>query len=483
MKNVSLIEDKKNGGIFGAVVSSPKGIRAYGASGQGLAWASWVNAEKMSIQEIESALDTTLVFQKSKPGNKINLDDLVGVFDKETLDSFRSEIETKQLVQIIETKNEPLDSRNEDLAFEMEHMYAEEENISNWPITDVALASIDVAYKQIAVQYKAKAFNLDRSTSSMLLQVKGARAVWDPSMPGGGGYRCPDNTPNGGQFTNRIGAGCTFGVMRRIGRGLQAASLGDITQPVTGDESEAQARILYNLGRSLEQRGAKRQQKLQEKFKRRVERRVKKLSEKDKKRNGAPSYSQIYQALNPDMARRDRARIAAGNVLQRMGNDMANAGHVRASSRRLARKAKTPTPRPWDGLLDPNITPEQRRFGGRLDTDFGGFYNESDTSLYDFDTMMASRDVLEQAFGSIVVDEARKNDPNFPFFLTMDEVATFSGDIRTAFTIARSIQSIRTMAKASGHTVRNLTRAEVDDLRANKKNGEFIEKLLGLSQR
>jgi hypothetical protein len=170
MKNVSLIEDRKSGGIFGAVVSGPKGIRAYGAPGQGFAWAKWVNSEKMSIQEIESALDATLVFQKSKPGNKINLDDLVGVFDKETLDSFRSEIDTKQLIQIIETKTEPLDNRNEDIAFEMEHMYAEEEDISNWPITDVALASIDVAYKQIAVQYKAKAFNLDRSASSMLLQ-------------------------------------------------------------------------------------------------------------------------------------------------------------------------------------------------------------------------------------------------------------------------------------------------------------------------
>jgi hypothetical protein len=470
MKNVSLIEDRKNGGVFAAVVVGPNGVKAYGATGQGATWAAWVNSEKLSMQEIESALDTTLIVKKPKLGKNIDTDDFAGVFDAETLSLFKSDISTKQLIQFVETKSEPYESRNEDFAFEMEHMFAEEENISNWPITDVSLASIDVAYKMHAVQYKAKAFNLDRRASSMLIQIKGARAIWDPDMPGGGGYRCPDDTPNGGQFTNRLGTGCSFGVMRRIGRGLQAASLRDITQGVQGVDNEAQQRAIYNLGRALEQRGAKRQEDLQSKFKRRTERRVRKMSAKDKKRNGAPSFSQIYQALNPEMARRDRARIAVGNVLSRVGQDMSNAGHVRAQSRRLARKAKTPQERPWTKILDTSITPEQRTFGGRLDTNYGGIKDTKSLATMDFDSMMIGEPTLRAAYGDAVVDEALANGEDIPLFITPSEFAQlYSADVPTIMSWNKSVMASN--ALSDGRTaadIVDLTRAEVDALRADK---------------
>ena len=232
MKNISLIEDRKNGQIFGAIVFSKNGLTAYGSTGQGAAWAKWVNEEKISIEEIEDGLEASLVISKPKIQKNINLEQLSTSFNKETIESFKAQLEIKELIRFIETKSEPENTPIETLAYEMEHLYAEEESISNWPITDVSLASIDVAFKMNAVAYKAKAFNLDRKTSSMLIQIKGLRAVWDPDMPGGGGYRCPDDTPNGGQYTNRVGAGCTFGVMRRIGTGLASASLRDITKPI-----------------------------------------------------------------------------------------------------------------------------------------------------------------------------------------------------------------------------------------------------------
>lgn len=486
MNNVSLIEDKKSGGIFAAIVSGPKGIRVYGASGQGEAWATWANGEKLSIQEIEAALDTTLIVQKSKPANKIEVENLVGVFNRETLESFKKDISSKQLIQIIETKSDPLDERNEDFAFEMEHMYAEEENISNWPITDISLASIDVAYKQIAVQYKAKAFNLDRAASSMLIQVKGARAIWDPNMPGGGGYRCPDNTPNGGQFTNRIGTGCTFGVMRRIGRGIQSASLRDIAGPITGDESDAQLRSLYNLGRAIEQRGAKRQAKLQERFRRRVERRVTKLADKDKKRQGAPSFSQIYQALNPDMARRDRARIAVGHVMQRMGADISNEGFVKAQSRRLARKAPKTKKQPWTDDLDPSITAEQRRYGGELDTNYGGIFIPEQNRLYDFDSLVPNGGVIALKYGQAAHDAARGGrtpsgdiidgeDENYPYFLSFDEIAKMRGKNSGQDEVDQIIQLVETAALAGGwQQPQVLSRDQVRQMRRGS-NGEFVD--------
>ena len=474
MKNVSIIEDKKNGGIFAALVVGSNGIRAYGSKGQGAAWADWVNSEKLSMQEIEEALDNTLVTKKPTLGKNVDTDDFAGLFDTETFNQFKSDISTKQLVEFVESKSEPYQGRDEDLAFEMEHMFAEEENISNWPITDISLASIDVAYKMHAVQYKAKAFNLDRRASSMLIQVKGARAIWDPNMPGGGGYRCPDDTPNGGQFTNRLGTGCSFGVMRRIGRGLQAASLRDITQGVQGVENEAQQRAIYNLGRALEQRGAKRQEDLQSKFKRRVERRVRKMSEKDKKRNGAPSFSQIYQSLNPDMARRDRARIAVGNVLTRMGQDMSNAGHVQAQSRRLARKAKLPKTYPWDDVLDKSISPEQRRFGGYQDTQFGGFINLDTRKLFDFDAMFPSPYYLSPVYGTDVVEDAIANDPNFPFFITQAERAKLRNEPDAAAAITKDATLLMNSAMSAGQNAQRLIPSEVAIIRQSNK-GQFVD--------
>lgn len=479
MKNVSLIEDRKSGGVFAAIVSGPNGIRAYGASGQGLAWAKWVNEEKLSMQELEATLDTTLVIQKPKTGKNIDTDNFVGVFDKQTLDSFTSDINTKQLLQIVKTKSEPEEPVNQDLAFEMEFMYADEESIANWPITDVSLASIDVAYKSNALNYKAKAFNLDRQASSMMLQVKGVRAVWDPDMPGGGGYRCPDDTPNGGQFTNRLGTGCSFGVMRRIGRGLMGASLRDITQNVTGDVSEAQARIMYNLGRSLEESGKKRQERLQEKFKRRMERRVRKLTDRDKRRQGAPTFSQIYRSLNPDMARRDRARIAVGNVMSRMGGDIANSGHLGAQNRRLTRRAKVKTPRPWDSVIDPSITPEQRRMGGRLDTQYGGWYNETRGELWDFDLLVPSEPHLEYLYGKDVVADAILNDPDFPRFMSRDELAALSG--KTALQEIASAESLKALsANMDGHKASHVTSRFIDLMREGQNKDGYFRDVLGL---
>lgn len=71
------------------------------------------------------------------------------------------------------------------------------------------------------VSYKALRFTTESNRSSMLYEVKRARAVFDPSLaiPGTnrrGGYRCPVGTRYGGQITDRFGRNCGWGVSRRL---------------------------------------------------------------------------------------------------------------------------------------------------------------------------------------------------------------------------------------------------------------------------
>ena len=80
------------------------------------------------------------------------------------------------------------------------------------------------------VNYKALAFIAEQTASTFNYEVKGVRALWDPSLsiPGTnrrGGWRCPVGTRYGGQITDRFGRSCGWGVARRIAN--QIADIGE----------------------------------------------------------------------------------------------------------------------------------------------------------------------------------------------------------------------------------------------------------------
>ena len=71
------------------------------------------------------------------------------------------------------------------------------------------------------VNFKALTFISEQTASTFNYEVKGVRALWDPSLsiPGTnrrGGWRCPVGTRYGGQITDRFGRSCGWGVARRI---------------------------------------------------------------------------------------------------------------------------------------------------------------------------------------------------------------------------------------------------------------------------
>ena len=66
-----------------------------------------------------------------------------------------------------------------------------------------------------AVNYKAATFESISTKDALLFEIKQKRAVWDSQA---GQFRCPPETPAAGQFTNRIGEGCSTGFKTNYGR-------------------------------------------------------------------------------------------------------------------------------------------------------------------------------------------------------------------------------------------------------------------------
>ena len=450
MKTATIIRDKISGTPFAVLLGSGQNLRVYGAMGQGDTWAQWFRASNLDTSALDN-LDVSLVVEKDVQLSPEYIDSISNVFSVENINDIKNIASQKALLVIQHTKSligeEPEN-------YEQINEINSEEEIDNWPITDASLAIIDVAYKQIVVDYKAKAFNLDMNRSSVILKAKGARAMWDPNMPGGGGWRCPDDTPFGGQFTNRIGRGCTFGALRRIGRSLMTASLEDITKSPDNNQNLAFPKI-YKLGQELENRAIENQKNLQEKYKARVGRRVEKLQKrkaKEQLKAGAITWRQAYQSLEPQISRRNRAKIAAARVAQRVAGDIADST-LNAESRRARRRQgriveKSPiqnlqpdvnNPQTIAEVLDTRISDEQREYGGRLNSSisnyggviadraiFGGYDPEKGNFiLFDFDEMIDAKGFFaNRPLGNHIIGEAK----DLPKFISMDEAIYLQGD-------------------------------------------------------
>ena len=104
------------------------------------------------------------------------------------------------------------------------------------------------------VNYKALAFIADQTASTFHYEVKGVRALWDPSLsiPGTnrrGGWRCPLGTRFGGQITDRYGRSCGWGVARRLANGI--ADIGERLESI--DDRKRNARVAKRNARVARQ--------------------------------------------------------------------------------------------------------------------------------------------------------------------------------------------------------------------------------------
>ena len=270
MSKFILIKDSDTKIPYGAIVVSKNGTTCIGNTSQANDWASWANRTRIRPQEILDSLDFGLDFEKEKILNDESLSAISEILSPKTLSKLKDLIEGPVLK--IEEKSLP---------GEMDDFYSEEEFelISEWPITDVALSLIEVQFKTRAVNFKAKAFISDKASSSLLLGVKGVRAVWDPDSPGGGAWRCPPTSGDtAGQFTNRFGRGCLPGMARRLGSRLIDLAGGDLNTPLGERGALLEATGDLNSAQSLA-RASRRQANKIRSEQRRIERRIAKLED------------------------------------------------------------------------------------------------------------------------------------------------------------------------------------------------------------
>ena len=123
-------------------------------------------------------------------------------------------------------------------------------------ISEVLLSEFsDEEFKNV-LTFKASSFISDQTRSSAHFEIKGVRAIWDPSLsiPGTnrrGGFRCPVGTRYGGQITDRFGRSCGWGVARRIAN--QIADIGERLEQRDDDKRKRRldrrnARMIRRLG-------------------------------------------------------------------------------------------------------------------------------------------------------------------------------------------------------------------------------------------
>lgn len=369
MKQISLVKDKIDGSPFAVLLIDKGSVTAFGSPGQGEDWAEWVNSRETSTEDIPDALDVRLVAEPSIPAKNFNESLISSYLSQESMDSLMAEVNKKALLEIVQIKSE-LQPSNED---EDEDDLPDYTPISVWPLSEISLASIDVAYKSLLTDYKAKAFNIDRDRRAIALEVKWARAIWDNDRQG---WRCPPETTNGGQFTNRMGIGCTTGLVRRLGQSLMSIEDRNKLQ-MTLPGLEDPRGFLYRSGSLIDQRAETRQREFAERQERRAARRVRSMIEKEGKKEkqrlakekrrhnrSGESLRDIYSSLSPDASRVSRARAAGAVKLRRFAanveqESLRNLGN---SQQRRDRRVRAVT----EEKLDSKKLQKLRDFGGRI---------------------------------------------------------------------------------------------------------------------
>ena len=132
----------------------------------------------------------------------------------------------------------------------------ETKNLPVLSISEVLLSEFSNEEFRNVLSFKASSFISDQTQSSFNIEIKGVRAIWDPSLaiPGTnrrGGFRCPVGTRYGGQITDRFGRSCGWGVARRIAN--QIADIGERLEQRDDDKRKRRldrrnARMVRRLG-------------------------------------------------------------------------------------------------------------------------------------------------------------------------------------------------------------------------------------------
>lgn len=253
------------------------------------------------------------------------------------------------------------------------------------------------------VNFKALTFISEQTASTFNYEVKGVRALWDPSLsiPGTdrrGGWRCPVGTRYGGQITDRFGRSCGWGVARRIAN--QIADIGERLESI--DDRKRNNRLAKRNARM--QRLLARQQKpgLLERGARGV---AEVLEGEQTPRQVRPSLRPASRQPLGGMIDPNTGRVIplkpnpeierAQEIIQQVGNrrnPRGRRGNLRESEqRRIDREIEQPGA-PRTGEVAPKRPARRQPLGGMIDPNTGRVI-----SLEQNPAIEQAQEILEQA--------------------------------------------------------------------------------------
>jgi hypothetical protein len=213
MTTLTLIKDNLSGNYFGAVVSDGFKTDAIGFSKAGNAWAKWTS--ELSTKTADVSLDYSLTKEKSFEVTAKSLSGLREEVSDVAFWKIKKSLPETALIQY-GPRHKTMGTR-----YVSKRVIEKSSLISGTMARPISF--FDESQRAAVLSYKAQFAVTNQKYSTLELQVKRNRAIFDGNIGPGGGWRCPDGTLYGGQITDRFGRGCGGGLTRRIGRAMMRA--------------------------------------------------------------------------------------------------------------------------------------------------------------------------------------------------------------------------------------------------------------------
>ena len=286
MKQISFVKDIETGDLYGFIIRDGDSATAIGATPHAKTWANWANHSKMLSDQMTKSLDVTLQKSESFDLSTKRLEVLKSRLPRELFDQIVDNADDEAMI-IRGTRHKTMGARFISKSVSQhKHPY---QGVASRPLSSFSLAD-----RKAAMEYKAVFAETRQKYSTLNIQVKKNRAVFDSNIGPGGGWRCPDGTLYGGRITDRFGRGCGGGLTRRIGRAIMNAG-----------------RRLDDLGETMDQRRSVRRAARVERQADRRQRAAKKIQRvSDSLESLAQALVGDYQPLEGITPRRKRRRGA-----------------------------------------------------------------------------------------------------------------------------------------------------------------------------
>ena len=236
MEKILIVTDATTDETFAVATEEDGSLRVFGVDEAGKDWADWIDQQtkgRGTLDSIIPSLGYAMRIDGPKPltrSLRASLSDLL----PKLKDNVRLEL-TEGRVKATQEK-----SAVQGIGKKLIAAHAVK-SLSKKPIS-----TCDGNNRQNLINYKAKAFFIDRTHATMAYEIKAGRAMWDPNLGPEGGWRCPPGTRFGGYITDEWGRNCGWGVTRRI--------INTITDAGRGLENFTERRRTRRLGQSLRER-------------------------------------------------------------------------------------------------------------------------------------------------------------------------------------------------------------------------------------